>query len=339
MSFTNQTEHYGLPQWLGTDTPDWASDVNDAFTEIDTQMYLNAKQEEGNTSLIGALGTKVESLSGRVSDALEHITEDNALLKEIEAQHKINTQHIADLQEDLQEETAAREAADTRLEGLIGATNNALEEVNQQVAGFQSGMEAAEAKIAQNKTDITALELKDGQHDTAITRAQETADTAQQKANENSGNITTLQNEVSENMEDIATLQESKTSILNSISKLKDINFTGFSSAMLVSYSGQQFGFAVTALGDLEPGLYVLGLDPVNDNTTDLAVPDIQFQPHNSALIFSAVRVRGQYSVLLTVITTIRQNEKLLDGMLKDNGGFVDTTNGRITALLKLTLK
>ena len=334
MSFTNQTEHYGLPQWLGTDTPDWASDVNDAFTEIDTQMHLNAEQEAGNTSLIGALGTQVESLSGQVSDALEHITEDNALLKEIEAQHKINTQHIADLQEDLQEETAAREAADTRLEGLITATNNTLEEVNQQVAGFQSGMEAAEAKIAQNKTDIEALELKDGQHDTAITRAQETADTAQQKANENAGNITTLQNEVTENMGDIAVLQAD----FANINKFRYLRLTGFASANLVRYFGNAFNFEVKALGDIEAGIYYIIVDPVNDNTSDLVVPDISFAPNNKSLLISAVRANGQYSIVIAVIQTIKSNEKIFNAILKDNGSFVDSTNGRLISFLKLEL-
>lgn len=334
MSFTNQTEHYGLPQWLGTDTPDWASDVNDAFTEIDTQMHLNAEQEAGNTSLISALGTQVESLSGEVSDALEHITEDNALLKEIEAQHKINTQHIADLQEDLQEETGAREAGDTRLEGLITATNNTLEEVNQQVAGFQSGMEAAEAKIAQNKADITALELKDGQHDTAITRAQETADTAQQKANENAGSITTLQNEVTENVGDIAGLQVD----FANINKFRYLRLTGSANAHLVRYSGNAFSFEVKALGGIEAGIYYISVDPVNDNTSDLVVPDISFAPNAKSLLISAVRANGQYAIVIAVIQTINSNEAIFNAILKDNGSFVDTTNGRLTAFLKLEL-
>lgn len=252
MSFTNQTEHYGLPQWLGTDTPDWASDVNGAFTEIDTQMHLNAEQEAGNTSLIGALGTQVESLSGEVSDALEHITEDNALLKEIEAQHKINTQHIADLQEGLQEETGAREAGDTRLEGLITATNNTLEEVNQQVAGFQSGMEAAEAKIAQNKTDITALELKDGQHDTAITRAQETADTANTTAGQNASNISTLQTEVSENTGNIASLQADVTTLQSSVGN----GFTA-SEKTILTHTDSASIYTIRLTKQLKIGFYI----------------------------------------------------------------------------------
>lgn len=334
MSFTNQTEHYGLPQWLGSDTPDWASDVNGAFTEIDTQMHLNAEQEAGNTSLIGALGTQVESLSGQVSGALGHITEDNALLKEIEAQHKINTQHIADLQEGLQEETAAREEGDTRLEGLIAATNNTLEEVNQQVAGFQSGMEAAEAKIAQNKTDIAALELKDGQHDTAITRAQETADTATATAGQNASNISTLQTEVSENAGGIASLQAD----VAALNKFRNLRLTGNSQALLVTYNGTAFYFNITAIGDLLPGLYYAVVETVANQTSDFLSPDISFSENNKALIMSAVRFGAIYAIAISVLSTIKTNENLIQAVLKDNGVNVDTSTGRLKALYLLEL-
>lgn len=329
MSFTNQTEHYGLPQWLGTDTPDWASDVNDAFTEIDTQMHLNAEQEAGNTSLIGALGTQVESLSGEVSDALEHITEDNALLKEIEAQHKINTQHIADLQEGLQEETGAREAGDTRLEGLITATNNTLEEVNQQVAGFQSGMEAAEAKIAQNKTDITALELKDGQHDTAITRAQETADTANTTAGQNASNISTLQTEVSENAGDIASLQADVTNL----NKLRNLGYRG--ALHLVKYSATSSGFTVSAKKKIIPGLYYATVTPRNDSTF---ISDISFVDNPNVLIISAIKCGRDFNITVAVVNEISVDSIVFIGVPHANGTTVDPTNGSIKNFYTLEL-
>ena len=38
MSFTNKTPNYNLPQWLGTDKPAWLTDVNEAFSLIDTAI-------------------------------------------------------------------------------------------------------------------------------------------------------------------------------------------------------------------------------------------------------------------------------------------------------------
>lgn len=328
MSFTNQTKHYGLPQWLGTDTPDWASDLNDAFTEIDTQMHLNAEQEAGNTSLISALGTQVESLSGEVSDALEHITEDNALLKEIEAQHKINTNHIADLQEDLQEETREREAGDTRLEGLITATNNTLEGVNQQVAGFQSGMEAAEAKIAQNKTDITALELKDGQHDTAITRAQETADTASTTAGQNASSILTLQTEVSENAGDIASLQAD----VQNLNKLRNFGYRG--ALHLVKYSATASGFRVLAKQRIIPGIYYAVVTPRDDTH----ISGISFVDNPSVLILSVIQCGSDFNITVAVITEILVDSLVFIGVPYNDGVTVNPTNGSIKNFYTLEL-
>ena len=42
MSHTNSTTNYSLPQFVGTDKPAWLTDVNGAFSAIDTQMKSNA---------------------------------------------------------------------------------------------------------------------------------------------------------------------------------------------------------------------------------------------------------------------------------------------------------
>lgn len=42
MSHTNSTSHYSLPQFVTTDKPAWLTDVNNAYTAIDTAIY-NAK--------------------------------------------------------------------------------------------------------------------------------------------------------------------------------------------------------------------------------------------------------------------------------------------------------
>lgn len=42
MSHTNSTANYNLPQFVGTDTPAWLTDVNGAMRAIDSQMKTNA---------------------------------------------------------------------------------------------------------------------------------------------------------------------------------------------------------------------------------------------------------------------------------------------------------
>ena len=38
MSFTNSTENYGLPQWVGDDKPTFTGDFNQAFSAIDVAL-------------------------------------------------------------------------------------------------------------------------------------------------------------------------------------------------------------------------------------------------------------------------------------------------------------
>lgn len=63
MSFTDQTQNYGLPQWLRDDYPDWLTDVNNAFAVIDTTMKANALGITNNTSAITTLQGAVNSLN------------------------------------------------------------------------------------------------------------------------------------------------------------------------------------------------------------------------------------------------------------------------------------
>lgn len=48
MSHTNTTTNYGLPQFLSTDKPAWMADINVAFSDIDSQMKLNADAASGS---------------------------------------------------------------------------------------------------------------------------------------------------------------------------------------------------------------------------------------------------------------------------------------------------
>ena len=39
MSHTNSTTHYSLPQFVTSDKPAWLTDINNAYTAIDTGIY------------------------------------------------------------------------------------------------------------------------------------------------------------------------------------------------------------------------------------------------------------------------------------------------------------
>lgn len=84
MSFTNQTTHYGLPQWIGSDKPTYLVDQNNAYQKIDAEIYnANTTAGAAQTAAEGAVQT-AGAASTTAADALTAAqtassTADNAL--------------------------------------------------------------------------------------------------------------------------------------------------------------------------------------------------------------------------------------------------------------------
>ena len=70
MSFTNQTTHYGLPQWIGSDKPTYLVDQNNAYQTIDSELYnANTAAGEAVTTAQGAV-TTAEGAASTAATAL-----------------------------------------------------------------------------------------------------------------------------------------------------------------------------------------------------------------------------------------------------------------------------
>lgn len=70
MSFTNQTTHYALPQWIGSDKPTYLVDQNNAYQTIDSEIYnANVTAGEAVTTANGASST-AGAASATAADAL-----------------------------------------------------------------------------------------------------------------------------------------------------------------------------------------------------------------------------------------------------------------------------
>ena len=84
MAFTNETTHYGLPQWIGSDKPTYLVDQNNAYQKIDSEIYnANVAAGEAVTTANGASAT-AGAASSTAADALSaaqtaSTTADNAL--------------------------------------------------------------------------------------------------------------------------------------------------------------------------------------------------------------------------------------------------------------------
>lgn len=85
MAHTNSTQNYNLPQWIGSDKPTFLGDLNNAFTDIDAQMKVNADSNIENADNITATNTlattnrdNIAALTQRVADTEGDITEANS---------------------------------------------------------------------------------------------------------------------------------------------------------------------------------------------------------------------------------------------------------------------
>ena len=66
MSSTNKTEHYNLPQFIGSDIPTWLGDFNSAMTAIDSGINAAATSASGAATVAA---TALKSANDAANDA------------------------------------------------------------------------------------------------------------------------------------------------------------------------------------------------------------------------------------------------------------------------------
>lgn len=76
MSFTNQTSHYGLPQYVGSDKPKYLTDFNQAMADIDAQMYENATDAATAQSAAEGAQSTADTATSSISALNEQINGD-----------------------------------------------------------------------------------------------------------------------------------------------------------------------------------------------------------------------------------------------------------------------
>lgn len=68
MGATNKTTNYELPQFIGTDSPKWLTDINGAFAAIDAAIYAAKSEADANATNISSLQSTVSGQTGDISD-------------------------------------------------------------------------------------------------------------------------------------------------------------------------------------------------------------------------------------------------------------------------------
>lgn len=170
MSHTNSTENYNLPQFNGTDIPDWLTDVNKGYSDIDAGMQANKvlartvnEKADNNTTSIQLLnervdrisndweesGTNISSLNQTVGLHTTHLNEIDTINSKqtadiIELQTtqteqgqdisaiQINTDKIPGIEQNLNTLTSSITAAETEIESL----GNRVDSIDEVIPNF-----------------------------------------------------------------------------------------------------------------------------------------------------------------------------------------------------------
>lgn len=190
MAHTNQTAHYHLPQYVGTDIINPLTDTNKAYEDIDTALYEQGQNIAGVVDDIdalkiqngdSALDTTAQTLSGAVNelkngeDAIGlRVTANETNIGTLQTQMSTATGNITTLNttvSGLQTEVASKASA-TALDNLttkVGTGNlnttaqNCVDAINEVLAEIPSGDDVSADDVTYNNTDsgLTATNVQD----------------------------------------------------------------------------------------------------------------------------------------------------------------------------------
>lgn len=96
MSHTNSTANYALPQFVGSDTPGWLTDVNSAMADIDAAIYARQQGVSTNANNITALDSRLTTAEGAVSDTEADVNDLQGRMTTAEGSISSNTTAIGD---------------------------------------------------------------------------------------------------------------------------------------------------------------------------------------------------------------------------------------------------
>lgn len=155
MSYSNQTPHYHLPQWVGSDILNPLTDLNKAFEDIDTAIY-----DVGEAA--GSESAKVAALETKVGDAVLDTVAQNlsAAVNELKAEDDEQNVKIAGAEADIDVLEGQMSTATGNITTL--ATTVSGLEVAVQGKASTADVQAVADDVADVQSDVSDLEAKVG---------------------------------------------------------------------------------------------------------------------------------------------------------------------------------
>ena len=144
MSHTNQTAHYNLPQFLGTDVPGWLTDVNGAMLALDNAIYARQQAIAANTQSVTEHTAAITGLTTRVTTAEDNISSINTNLSaaetDIDNLQTLTGEHTTQISS-LANRITNLDAADIAYNGTTsGLTANNVQAAADELAAAMAGL-------------------------------------------------------------------------------------------------------------------------------------------------------------------------------------------------------
>lgn len=156
MSHTNSTENYNLPQFIGTDIPDWLTDVNKGYSDIDAGMQANKvlartvnEKADNNTTSIQMLNERVDRISNDWGESVTNISSLNQTVG-------LHTTHLNEIDTINSKQTAdIIELQTTQTEQ--GQDISAIQINTDKIPGIEQNLNTLTSSITAAETEIDSL--------------------------------------------------------------------------------------------------------------------------------------------------------------------------------------
>lgn len=128
MSYTNKTKNLELPQWLGSDKPNWDIDLNEAFKKIDDNAGQTAENISGVAGDVGELEGTISALQGEVTSMSDNVDLLGTRVTSLESSQASQDSSISKLNTDVAGMSTTLSGIDSTVSGL--STQTALNTQN-----------------------------------------------------------------------------------------------------------------------------------------------------------------------------------------------------------------
>lgn len=133
MSFSKQTPNYGLPQWVGTDSPQFLTDVNEAFKKIDDQMKVNSEGGEDVSNELRQLSQEITNAQGEIAGLQADLSAVTQTANDAKADAAAALRQVGEVGTELGEwytYSILTKDANPIAEGLINVNRNAFQRID-----------------------------------------------------------------------------------------------------------------------------------------------------------------------------------------------------------------